>query len=158
MPLLVGTSGWQYDWWRSVLYPERTPKKRWLETYAEAFAVLEVNNAFYRLPPYETFAAWRDRTPEGFVVGVKASRFLTHVKRLREPDEPVQRLMSAAGGLGERLGPILLQLPPNMKADPGRLATCLDAFPPRIRVAVEPRHASWWTGEVRSVLAARDAA
>lgn len=129
MSLLVGTSGWQYDAWRGLLYPDGVPKRRWLETYAGAFATLEVNNAFYRLPPYETFEAWRDRTPKGFTVAVKASRFLTHIKRLREPEEPVERLMAAASGLGERLGLVLLQLPPNMKAEPDRLARCLDAFP-----------------------------
>lgn len=158
MPLLVGTSGWQYPWWRGVLYPEGVPQRRWLETYAEAFATIEVNNAFYRLPPYDTFADWHDRTPEGFVIGVKASRFLTHVKRLREPEEPVGRLMEAANGLGDRLGPVLLQLPPNMKADPDRLAACLAVFPPGVRVAVEPRHPSWWTEEVRAVLARHRAA
>lgn len=158
MPLLVGTSGWQYADWRRVLYPERVPKRRWLETYAESFATIEINNAFYRLPSYETFAGWRARLPEDFVVGVKASRFLSHVKRLREPEEPVGRLMGAAAGLGDRLGPVLLQLPPNMRAEPARLAACLDAFPPGVRVAVEPRHTSWWTEEVRSVLAQRGAA
>lgn len=158
MPMLVGTSGWQYPDWRGVLYPEGVPKRRWFETYAESFATIEINNAFYRLPPHATFASWRVRVPEDFVVGVKASRFLTHVKRLREPDEPVNRLMAAATGLGERLGPILLQLPPNMKADAERLAACLDAFPLGVRVAVEPRHSSWWNGEVRSVLAERGAA
>ncbi len=158
MPLLVGTSGWQYPAWRGVLYPTDVPKRRWLEAYAESFATIEINNAFYRLPPYETFAGWRERVPEDFVVGVKASRFLTHVKRLREPEEPVGRLMSAAAGLGDQLGPVLLQLPPNMRADPGRLAACLDSFPPGVRVAVEPRHASWWTDETRGVLRDRGAA
>lgn len=158
MPVWVGTSGWQYPAWRGVLYPRGVPQRRWLETYAEAFATCEINNAFYRLPPYETFAAWRERVPEDFVVGVKASRFLTHIKRLREPEEPVGRLMAAADGLGERLGPVLLQLPPTMTAAPDRLAACLDAFPANVRVAVEPRHESWWTEEVRSVLTERGVA
>lgn len=158
MPLLVGTSGWQYSDWRGILYPEKVPKRRWLETYAESFATIEINNAFYRLPPYGTFAGWRARVPDDFIIGVKASRFLTHIKRLREPEEPVGRLMGAATGLGDRLGPVLLQLPPNMRAEPARLAACLDAFPPGVRVAVEPRHSSWWTDEVRSVLAGRGAA
>lgn len=157
MPLLIGTSGWQYPWWRGVLYPDDVPKRRWLETYAEAFATVEINNAFYRLPPYETFAGWRDRTPQDFIVGVKASRFLTHVKRLKEPEEPVHRLTAAASGLGERLGPVLVQLPPNMAFAPERLAACLDAFPYGVKVAVEPRHASWWKDETRAVLACRDA-
>ncbi|WP_236246062.1 DUF72 domain-containing protein [Streptomyces sp. CC210A] len=158
MTVLIGTSGWQYEDWRGVLYPAGTPQRRWLEEYAAAFSTVEVNNAFYRLPAWETFAAWRDRTPEDFVVAVKASRFLTHIKRLREPEEPVERLMSRAAGLGDRLGPVLLQLPPTLRADPGLLDACLARFPAGVRVAVEPRHPSWWTAEVRDVLAFRSAA
>ena len=89
---------------------------------------------------------------------VKASRYLTHVRRLRDPAEPVRRLLDAAAGLGDRLGPVLLQLPPDLRAAPGLLDECLGRFPPEIRVAVEPRHESWWTGEVRDVLGARNAA
>ncbi|WP_217250953.1 DUF72 domain-containing protein [Streptomyces sp. AC602_WCS936] len=158
MPLFVGTSGWQYRDWRDVLYPPGLPVRLWLERYAAAFATVEVNNAFYRLPSRETFEAWRDRLPADFTVAVKASRYLTHVKRLREPEEPVDRLMTHAAGLGDRLGPILLQLPPTLRADPPLLDTCLACFPPGTRVAVEPRHESWWMPEVREVLASRGAA
>ncbi|KAB2349630.1 DUF72 domain-containing protein [Actinomadura rudentiformis] len=150
--MLIGTSGWQYADWRGVLYPSGLAQRRWLERYAESFTTVENNNAFYRLPKRETFESWRDRTPDGFVMAVKASRFLTHMKRLREPEEPVARLMSVAEGLGPKLGPILLQLPPTLQAEPERLAACLRCFPDRIRVAVEPRHPSWWSDEVRSVL------
>ncbi|GII81143.1 histidine kinase [Sphaerisporangium rufum] len=156
--LIVGTSGWQYADWRGVLYPPGLPQRRWLERYAECFATVENNNAFYRLPARETFEAWRDRTPERFVMAVKASRFLTHIKRLREPAEPVDRLMTAAAGLGDRLGPVLLQLPPTLRAEPARLAECLSRFPAGTRVAVEPRHPSWWTDEVREVLSTQGAA
>ncbi|MEV0352494.1 DUF72 domain-containing protein [Nonomuraea sp. NPDC050680] len=158
MARLVGTSGWQYKDWRGILYPQGVPQRLWLETYAEAFPTVESNNAFYRLPSPESFAGWRDRTPDGFVMAVKASRFLTHIKRLADPEEPVERLMNAASALKDKLGPILLQLPPTLKADPARLARCLDCFPKHVRVAVEPRHPSWWTDEVREILAARDAA
>ncbi|GAA3546611.1 DUF72 domain-containing protein [Nonomuraea rosea] len=154
----VGTSGWQYKDWRGVLYPEGVPQRLWLETYADTFCTVESNNAFYRLPSPETFAAWRERTPDGFVMAVKASRFLTHIKRLADPEEPVERLMSAASALKEKLGPILLQLPPTLQADPGRLDRCLGCFPDGVRVAVEPRHPSWWTGEVREILGAHAAA
>ncbi|MFC7387219.1 DUF72 domain-containing protein [Sphaerisporangium rhizosphaerae] len=156
--LLVGTSGWQYKHWRDVLYPAGLPQRVWLERYAECFGTVENNNAFYRLPARETFESWRDRTPDGFVMAVKASRFLTHIKRLKDPEEPVQRLMDAAEGLGPKLGPVLVQLPPNLKADPERLDACLARFPRHVRVAVEPRHDSWWTGAVREVLTAHDAA
>ncbi|WP_338899109.1 DUF72 domain-containing protein [Streptomyces sp. TG1A-60] len=158
MTLFVGTSGWQYEDWRGALYPEGCPTRLWLEEYAARFATVENNNAFYRLPSRETFESWRDRTPPGFVVAVKASRYLTHIKRLREPEEPVHRLMSRAEGLGDRLGPVLLQLPPTLRGDAGLLDTCLGCFPSGTRVAVEPRHDSWWTPEVREVLGSHGAA
>jgi uncharacterized protein YecE (DUF72 family) len=158
MTTLVGTSGWQYRDWRGVLYPQDVPQRLWLETYGERFGTVESNNAFYRLPSPETFVSWRERTPHGFVMAVKASRFLTHIKRLADPEEPVERLMTAVAGLRDKLGPILLQLPPTLKADPGRLDRCLGCFPGRARVAVEFRHASWWTEETRKILEARGAA
>ncbi|WP_252374982.1 MULTISPECIES: DUF72 domain-containing protein [unclassified Nonomuraea] len=154
----MGTSGWQYKDWRGVLYPPGVPQRLWLETYAAEFPTVESNNAFYRLPSPELFAAWRDRTPPYFVMAVKASRFLTHIKRLAEPEEPVRRLMGAVAELKDKLGPILLQLPPTLQSDPGRLDRCLACFPAHVRVAVEPRHDSWWTGEVRDILRARGAA
>ncbi|GHD95415.1 DUF72 domain-containing protein [Streptomyces naganishii] len=158
MTLFVGTSGWQYKDWQGVLYPQGCPTRLWLEEYAGAFATVELNKAFYRLPARETFEAWRERVPPDFTVAVKASRFLTHIKRLKEPGEPVHRLMTHAAGLGDRLGPVLLQLPPTLRADPGLLDACLARFPAGARVAVEPRHESWWTPEVREVLRARGAA
>jgi uncharacterized protein YecE (DUF72 family) len=158
MPTLIGTSGWQYRDWRGRLYPSRLPQARWLEHYADAFGTVELNNAFYRLPDRQTFAGWRARTPDGFVIAVKASRYLTHIRRLRDPAEPVARLLDHARGLGDRLGPVLLQLPPTLRADAGLLAGCLACFPADVRVAVEPRHPSWWVDEVRDVLADRGAA
>ena len=159
--VLVGTSGWQYRDWRGTFYPPDVPQRRWLEHYASQFATVENNGTFYRLPPRETFAAWRERVGCDFVMTVKASRYLTHVRRLRDPAEPVGRLLEAAAGLGDRhpwVGPVLLQLPPDLRAAPRLLDECLGQFPPEIRVAVEPRHESWWTGDVRDVLAARNAA
>jgi uncharacterized protein YecE (DUF72 family) len=158
MPVLVGTSGWQYRHWRGLFYPPQVPQRLWLEYYAERFGTVENNGTFYRLPSRDTFAEWRKRTPEGFVMAVKASRYLSHVRRLREPAEPVHRLVEAARGLASALGPVLLQLPPGMTADPALLDDCLAQFPADLRVAVEPRHGSWWTDDVRSVLAARGAA
>lgn len=158
MTLLVGTSGWQYRDWRGGLYPDGMPQRAWLAHYAGQFPTVEVNNAFYRLPERSVFERWRDETPPGFVIATKVSRYLTHIKRLREPDEPVARLLERAAGLGERTGPFLLQLPPNLQADPERLDECLRAFPAGTRVAVEPRHESWWTDEVRVVLEERGAA
>jgi uncharacterized protein YecE (DUF72 family) len=156
--MFVGTSGWQYDHWRGRFYPAGLPQRGWLEYYADAFATVEVNNAFYRLPERTTFAGWRRRTPEDFVVAVKMSRYLTHIRRLREPDEPVSRFLDRAAGLGSKLGPVLLQLPPTLRADPVTLDAVLALFPSGIRVAVEPRHDSWWTPAVRDVLTRRGAA
>jgi uncharacterized protein YecE (DUF72 family) len=169
MPLFVGTSGWQYPHWRGALYPPGVPQRLWLEHYASQYATVENDGTFYRLPAPETFAGWRDRTPDDFVMALKASRYLTHVKRLLNPAEPVARLMRAATELGTRLGPVLLQLPPTLTADPPRLAACLAAFAtvsPASRVfprnstaliAVEPRHPSWWTEATRDVLTAHGA-
>ncbi|TDC28880.1 DUF72 domain-containing protein [Micromonospora sp. 15K316] len=150
--ILLGTSGWQYRDWRGRFYPDGLPQRLWLEHFAERFATVEVNNAFYRLPERDTFAAWRARTPDDFCVAVKMSRYLTHVKRLREPAEPVARFLDRATALGDRLGPVLLQLPPTLAVDVALLDATLRRFPPDVRVAVEPRHASWWGADTRRVL------
>jgi uncharacterized protein YecE (DUF72 family) len=155
---MAGTSGWQYRDWRGTFYPRDVPARRWLEYYAAQFATVENNGTFYRLASRATFASWRDRVPGDFIMAVKASRYLTHVRRLRDPAEPVKRLLEAAAGLGGRLGPVLLQLPPDLQAGPALLRECLRAFPAAVRVAVEPRHPSWWTDEVREVLTAANAA
>src|SRR5918992_2825592 len=103
MPLLIGTSGWQYASWKGRFYPEDLRQAEWLEHYAARFQVVEVNNAFYRLPEASTFEKWAERTPEDFIVGVKVSRYLTHVKRLVEPAEPVSRFLERATRLGRKL-------------------------------------------------------
>jgi uncharacterized protein YecE (DUF72 family) len=156
--ILIGTSGWQYRDWRGRFYPAGLPQRSWLEHYADNFATVEINNAFYRLPERSTFEQWRSRTPGDFCVAVKMSRFLTHIRRLRTPEEPVARFLDRARGLGDRLGPVLLQLPPNLRADPVALDQTRALFPPAVRVAVEPRHPSWWTDDIRRVLAGRNAA
>ena len=158
MPLLIGTSGWQYREWRVGFYPQGVPQQRWLEHYAGRFATVEVNSAFYRLPAPGAVTRWSQETPADFVFAVKASRFLTHVKRLREPLQPVQRLMERMQPLGPKLGPILLQLPASLRADTGLLAEALAAFPRGVRVALEPRHASWHEERTWDVLAEHDAA
>jgi uncharacterized protein YecE (DUF72 family) len=158
MPVLVGTSGWQYQHWRGVFYPPGVPQRQWLEYYAGRFATVENNGTFYRLAARETFEQWRARVPGGFVMAVKASRYLTHIRRLRDPAEPVSRMLGAFAGLGDRLGPVLIQLPPGMPADPVLLDTALARFPRDVRVAVEPRDTSWWSDGIREVLTARSAA
>lgn len=152
MTVWIGTSGWQYRDWRPAFYPPHLPHGRWLEHYAEGFATVESNHAFYRLPRAEVFERWAEQTPPDFLMAVKVSRFLTHIRRLRQPEEPVRRFLERATHLGPKLGPALLQLPPHLHADPARLRETLAQFPAAIRVAVEFRHDSWDTAEVRSIL------
>ena len=166
LPLLIGTSGWQYRDWRDTFYPAGVPAARWLEHYATKLPTVENNGTFYRLAAQGTFADWKSRTPDGFVMAIKASRYLTHIRRLRDPAEPVARLLGAAAGLGDRLGPVLVQLPPTMKADPRLLDSCLAEFPAASRrlklatprVCVEFRHQSWETDEIRQILTRHNAA
>jgi uncharacterized protein YecE (DUF72 family) len=158
MTLWVGTSGWQYRHWRGGLYAAGLPTDRWFDRYAEAFDTVELNVTFYRQPRPAVFESWARRAPDGFLFAVKASRFLTHIKRLREPRDSVDILLEGARRLGSHLGPILIQLPPDMEAAPERLAETLAAFPRDVRVAVEPRHRSWFTDEVREILRRNDAA
>jgi uncharacterized protein YecE (DUF72 family) len=166
VPLLIGTSGWQYRDWRGSFYPAGVPVSGWLEHYAGQFPTVENNGTFYRLAVPATFTAWAARTPDGFVMAVKASRYLTHIRRLRDPAEPVARLLAAAAGLGDRLGPVLVQLPPTMQAAPDLLDQCLHEFSvqsralklPEPRICVEFRHQSWETEEIRAVLQRHDAA
>jgi uncharacterized protein YecE (DUF72 family) len=158
VPVLIGASGWQYKHWRETFYPKGVPQKDWLEYYCERFQIVELNNSFYRLPPHETFVRWKERTPADFIVGVKASRYLTHIKRLKDPAEPVGRFMEHAAGLGSKLGPILVQLPPTLKKDAPSLRETLGLFPSTARVAVEFRHDSWFDDEVKEILAEKNAA
>jgi uncharacterized protein YecE (DUF72 family) len=148
----VGTSGWQYKDWRGVLYEEGLPQDRWLERYAQAFSVVEVNNSFYRLPERATFEKWRRRTPGGFTFVVKASRYLTHLKRLRDAEDGVKLFWERAAGLGDKLGPVLFQLPPRFPADVPRLREFVSLLPDRMRAAFEFRDPSWVTDEVLGLL------
>ncbi|HEV3363479.1 MAG TPA: DUF72 domain-containing protein, partial [Acidimicrobiia bacterium] len=109
MTVFIGTSGWQYASWRGRFYPKEMRQAEWLEFYARHFQTVEVNNAFYRLPEASTFEAWARRTPADFVVAVKVSRYLSHIKRLADPAEPVARFVERARCLGDKLGPVLVQ-------------------------------------------------
>ena len=129
------------------------PTSGWLDHYTARFQTVEVNNTFYRLPEATTFQHWADETPDDFVLAVKMSRYLTHLKRLHDPEEPVQRFLDRASRLGGKLGPILLQLPPNLGIDPERLEETLKLLCPHARVAVEFRHDSWAVDDIRMLLA-----
>ncbi|MBD3222331.1 DUF72 domain-containing protein [bacterium] len=150
--LHIGTSGYQYDHWRGVLYPEDLPRDAWFARYAEEFDTVEINNTFYRLPSADTFHRWRDLAPDGFVAALKFSRYGTHLKKLKDPVEPLARFTGRARLLGRHLGPILVQLPPHWHADPPRLADFLDAADRDLRWAVEFRDRDWLRREVYDVL------
>lgn len=151
MAVIIGASGWQYRDWRDAFYPRGVAQKRWLEFYAERFDVVEINNSFYMLPKPETFEGWRDRSPDAFTFVVKANRYITHIKRLKDVDDSVERFMSHARKLGDKLGPILLQLPPNLKADVDALERTFDLFG-NVKLTVEFRHETWYTDEVQDLL------
>lgn len=158
-PVRIGCSGWSYDDWRGGFYPEDLPRRRWLERYAETFDTVEVNNTFYRLPSQEAVAAWAEQTPAGFLFACKASRYLTHIKRLTTVADGSARLLDVLGPLRDagKLGPILWQLPGNFERDDSRLATALEALPAG-RHAFEFRHPSWFDEGVYRLLADAGAA
>jgi uncharacterized protein YecE (DUF72 family) len=162
--LRVGCSGWNYKHWRGPVYPSEVPARLWFAHYAGMFDTVEVNNTFYRLPEPSTFAKWREAAPANFLYAIKASRFLTHLKRLREPEEPVTRLFEHARELGETFGPILYQLPANFHLDLERLDSFLAILPRTLgevggapaerplQHTIEFRHPSWYVEETYSVL------
>jgi uncharacterized protein YecE (DUF72 family) len=139
----IGTSGWHYAHWIGRFYPEKLRKDRWLEHYAQHFDTVEINNTFYHLPKEQTMVNWHDRVPSGFLFAVKASRYITHIKKLRNTAEEVERFFALASLLGEHLGPILYQLPPNLHKDLSRLEEFIASIPMRDRTVFEFRHASW---------------
>jgi uncharacterized protein YecE (DUF72 family) len=155
----IGCSGWNYRDWRGAFYPDRLPARRWLECYAERFDTVEVNTTFYRLPRRDAVAHWVQQTPDGFGFAVKASRYLTHIRRLRDVRDGVARFMERIEPLVEadRLIATLWQLPATFRRDDERLAAALDALPPG-RHAFEARHASWFCDEVAALLRAHDVA
>ena len=152
-PVRVGCSGWMYDDWRGRLYPEREPKRRWLELYARRFDTVEVNSTFYRLAKRSGVEGWVRQTPKGFLFAIKASRYLTHVRRLRDIAEGIRRFYEPLQPLIEagRLGPVLWQLPENFHRDDDRLAGLL-ALLPEGRHTIEFRHPSWFCDEVMQLL------
>jgi uncharacterized protein YecE (DUF72 family) len=148
----IGCSGWQYRHWKANFYPAGLPVARWFAHYALQFDTVEINNSFYRLPPPETFARWREQAPPHFLYAVKASRFLTHMKKLRDPEDPLSRFFESARELRRHLGPVLYQLPPGWKLDLERFDTFLRALPERYRHAVEFRETSWYDDRVYALM------
>jgi uncharacterized protein YecE (DUF72 family) len=148
----VGTSGWMYKHWRGPFYPPEFPVKRWFAHYAATFDTVEINNTFYHLPPVETFTAWRRQAPPGFLYALKASRFLTHRKKLKDAAEPLDNILGRARKLGPYLGPILYQLPPRWHCDLERLQDFLSLLPADLTHVFEFRDPSWCNEGVKALL------
>jgi uncharacterized protein YecE (DUF72 family) len=154
----VGTSGYQYDHWKRLFYPEDLPKKAWFLHYAKTFDSVEINNTFYGLPAPETFDAWRKQAPVNFCYALKFSRYGSHLKRLKEPRATIRVFLRAARRLREHLGPILVQLPPHWSVNADRLQAFLQAAPRSVRWAFEFRDRSWLRDVVFELLQRHNAA
>lgn len=154
----IGTSGWSYQHWRGPFFPERFSAASMLGYYAAHFDTVEINGSFYRLPPESALDSWRDTAPPGFCFAAKASRFITHMKKLKDPKNAVDALIPRLERLGDRLGPILFQLPPAWGCNAERLAALLGILPARHRYAFEFRDDSWHTPEIYQLLRRHGAA
>jgi uncharacterized protein YecE (DUF72 family) len=154
----IGTSGYHYRHWLGPFYPEDTTSGRMLEHYVKYFDTVELNNSFYRLPTVSAFECWRDSVPENFVYAVKASRFITHNKKLKDPENALDNLLPRAENLGKKLGPILFQLPPKWKINSERLENLLAILPREHRYAFEFRELTWLTPEINRILESWNAA
>ena len=159
MEIRAGTSGFAYKEWKGSFYPEDLKSADMLPFYAGRFGTVEINNSFYRMPADGVLGDWAAQVPPGFMFVLKANRQITHFKRLKEESyEPLEYFCDRATTLGDRLGPVLFQLPPNMKKDVPRLAAFLERMPAGIRPAFEFRHASWLDDETYDALRSADAA
>jgi len=158
MIVRTGTSGFSYKEWKGSFYPDDLPAAEMLSFYASRLGAVEINNTFYRMPKAEVLESWAEQTGEDFRFVLKASRRITHFKRLKDVDEEVVYFLRTAATLGERLGAVLFQLPPNLKKDTERLASLLDLLGDPGRAAVEFRHPSWFASDVVELLRERGAA
>ena len=148
----IGTSGWHYDHWRGPFYPENLTHAEFLRFYQQTFHTVEINNSFYRLPSEKALTDWREAVPAGFIFAVKGSRFITHMKKLQDPEKSIAPIMARVPLLGERLGPILFQLPPRWHFNGERLRNFLVALPRDYRYALELRDPSWLNQEACGLL------
>jgi uncharacterized protein YecE (DUF72 family) len=148
----IGTSGYQYNHWKGIFYPEDLPKKNWFLHYCGHFKTVEINNTFYNLPKAGTFETWRDQAPEDFCYALKYSRYGTHMKKLKDPEQALDTFMAVASILQKKLGPVLVQLPPHWKANPERLEEFLKKLPFGRRFAVEFRDPSWLDESILTIL------
>jgi len=151
-PIRVGCSGWVYRHWRGVFYPADLAQKRWFEHYAAHFDTVEINASFYRVPLAATFHGWREKAPPGFRYAVKVNRFITHMKKLLECEQSLDQFIALARPLGDKLGPLLIQLPPSLHKDLPRLDQFLQRLPSDIEHVVEFRHNSWYEEDTLALL------
>lgn len=156
--IYIGTSGWHYKHWVGTFYPQGLKPKDFTAYYLRFFRTVEINNSFYKLPSRDTFASWRSSVPDNFVFAVKGSRFITHMKKLKDPQESIQRFFENVNALEEKLGPILFQLPPSWNVNEERLGAFLATLPPYYRYTFEFRDRSWYTPGVLSLLRRHNAA
>jgi uncharacterized protein YecE (DUF72 family) len=154
----IGTSGWSYKHWLGSFYDRGEKPKNYLVAYSQHFRTAEVNNTFYRLPSKQAVREWRETVQKDFIFAVKASRFMTHMKKLKDPEEPIERMLDVVGELEENLGPILVQLPPRWKKNPERLEHFLEVFPKGYKLAFEFRDPSWFDQDIYDLLSAHKAA
>jgi uncharacterized protein YecE (DUF72 family) len=148
MTIRIGTSGWVYNHWREIFYPRDLCQADWLGYYTCEFDTVEINYSFYRLPSGDAFDRWREQAPPGFLYAVKASRYLTHLKKLKDPEDPLERFFERAGRLRETLGPVLYQLPPRWHVNLPRFEHFLAALPQGYSHVIEFRDASWLINDV----------
>jgi uncharacterized protein YecE (DUF72 family) len=148
----IGTSGWVYPHWRGVFYPSDLQQSQWYKHYAKHFNTVEINYSFYRLPTEEAFNRWRKQAPAEFIYAVKANRYLTHLKRLKEVAEPLTRFLTRVERLEEKLGPILWQLPPHWRADPERIRAFANHLPKDMTHVFEFRDRRWFIPQIREIL------
>src|SRR5688572_17732251 len=156
MTLYVGTSGYSYKEWKGSFYPEKIPAKEMLTYYATRLPAVEINSTFYRLPQKSMLENWKEQVPIGFKFSVKASQRITHFKRLKETEEETRYLLDTAAALEDRLGPVLFQLPPNMKKDLPRLESFLACLPNETKATFEFRHQTWFDDDVLELLSRRN--
>jgi len=156
--LQVGTSGWNYEHWRGVFYESSITQDEWLEYYSHRFPTVEINNSFYQLPQRRTLQKWKRTVDESFTFAVKASRYITHMKKLRESESAARKFIKRVDMLNGHVGPILFQLPPKWRCNAQRLEEFLESLPEDHRYAFEFRDHSWWCDEVYELLRLHHAA
>jgi uncharacterized protein YecE (DUF72 family) len=153
----IGTCGWHYEHWSGPFYPSGLGQEDFLAHYASQFSTVEINNTFYQLPDKEVFVGWRERTPEGFLFAVKANRYITHMKKLSDPREPLANMLEAVRELEDKLGPIRFQLPPSWHVNVNCLRRFLEVLPNEYRYAFEFRDPTWFDSQVYELLRAHHA-